>query len=80
MTGLKMFVFCVIMNQCGHNNMKISRRHDNDSHKSKLHINTWIRLGKSEIRNPLFIQSQVPSDRNVVLSLLQSNIKKYNLP
>lgn len=31
--------------------------------------NTWVCFGKSEISNPLFIQTQVPSDCYVVLSL-----------
>lgn len=47
-----------------------------NQNKLQIQIITWISLGKSEICNPLFIQSQVPSYCNVVLSLLGSNIKK----
>lgn len=41
----------------------------------KLVITTWIRLGQCEIGNPLFIQSQVPPDGYVVLSLQKGKIQ-----
>lgn len=42
----------------------------------KVNITTWIRLGKGEISNPLFIQSQVPPDSYIVLGLKRNTEEK----
>lgn len=43
----------------------------------KFKVTTWIRLGQCKIGNPLFIQSQVPPDRYIVLGLQKENKKIY---
>jgi len=42
-------------------------------------ITTWVRLGQSEIGNPLFIQPQVPPDCYIVLSLQDEEQKHTNI-
>lgn len=46
---------------------------------TKKGITTWVRLGKAEISNPLFIESQVPPDSYIVLGLWNKQTREQSI-